>query len=541
MPSENEQKEGFLLSIWQAITLVGDARERSDEIEPSELETVLAEAETLLIAAVSEAAHNPAKRAGPWRRLTFWRANPETRSRNVSSTEATAVIPFPGLRIAESTVLSADTTRGSNRSAQWPRPRVGGTSTEFGPFQPSGGRIGRALRLSLFAGLTLLPVFVTQAWLEIDLRSDRQAAIRESVVHRVRQLAADVGELREGARQLLLAIAELNSVRFRQAEACSGLLAKLRSRYPNYALLGAADLQGRVFCASGAAPASVEDQSFFTRAVAHDGLVVGNYWVDRADDKKKIISFALQMTDGAGSPAGVVFAGLDLAWLSDHLKEGGLPSTESKLIADRDGNIIARLPSAEDFVGKNMRASHERIMDGGEAGWEEVTGVDGITRIFGYVPASLPPKDFFLSIGERKDASFAAINYATWRDTTILLVGLLGSICAAWAGRNLVFGPTEGFRRSAAQHRQLTRKNAIAVAKPSAPTGFARAHWVTLVVRSLNDCRLGSSTSWIGATYFARGPPGPRLEDCEPKSSHSKRKIVNYDQVSCERVAQEIP
>jgi hypothetical protein len=56
MDMDSEQKEGILLSIWQAITLVGDARERSDEIASSELETVLAEAEALLIGAVSEAA-----------------------------------------------------------------------------------------------------------------------------------------------------------------------------------------------------------------------------------------------------------------------------------------------------------------------------------------------------------------------------------------------------------------------------------------------------------------------------------------------------
>src|SRR6516162_6639632 len=61
-----------------------------------------------------------------------------------------------------------------------------------------------------------------------------------------------------------------------------------------------------------------------------------------------------------GQIAGVVFAGLDLAWLSDHLKERGLLPTASILIADREGNIIARLPHPDALVGKNMRESHER-------------------------------------------------------------------------------------------------------------------------------------------------------------------------------------
>jgi hypothetical protein len=115
MPSGREQKDGFLLNIWQAITLVGDARERSDEIEPSELETVLAETESLLIDAVSEAVQHPAKPFRRWRWLRFWRAAADTPSRELSWSGSTAVIPFPGLRIPESTVLRAGTSHGVNR------------------------------------------------------------------------------------------------------------------------------------------------------------------------------------------------------------------------------------------------------------------------------------------------------------------------------------------------------------------------------------------------------------------------------------------
>jgi hypothetical protein len=130
-----------------------------------------------------------------------------------------------------------------------------------------------------------------QAWHERQLRNEREEVIRERVVYRVQQLAADVGELREGARQLLLAIAQLEAVKLRQPETCSALLAKLRSRYPNYSLLAAADVEGRIFCASGPTVASVADHSFLSLAIAHDGLAVGNYWVDPASGQK-MINFA---------------------------------------------------------------------------------------------------------------------------------------------------------------------------------------------------------------------------------------------------------
>src|SRR5215469_1950170 len=102
MPIDKEQKDRILLKIWQAITLVGDVRERSDEIDPSELETVLTEAESLLIGAVSEAAQGPGRPTRDRCGLRFWKGPHDTPSGHVTwGGGATNVIPFPGAIISE--------------------------------------------------------------------------------------------------------------------------------------------------------------------------------------------------------------------------------------------------------------------------------------------------------------------------------------------------------------------------------------------------------------------------------------------------------
>ena len=522
MPIDNEEKDSLLLSIWQAMTLVGDVRERSDEIEPSELETVLAEAESLLTDAVSEAARRPGRPTRQRRGLRFWRATHDTPSRHVYGSGSTSVIPFPralvpeassSFGVDESTAPKTSKNSGINRRAQFlPASPLGPQAeTERSWFSDRSVPSGGTLRLLLLVALAALPMIAIQAWHAGDLRDERGGVIRERVVYRVQRLAAEIGELREGARQLLVAVGQLEAVKLRQPETCSALLAKLRSRYPNYSLLAAADEQGRVFCASGPTIASVADGSFFKRAMAHVGLVVGTYWVNPTNGQK-MINFAQQFDDTNGYLAGVIFAGLDLAWLSEHLKEDGLPATSSKLIADREGNIIARLPHPEEFVGKNMRGSHERIMDGGEEGWEEVTGVDGVTRIFGYVPSSLPPKDFFLSIGEAKAQSFAAINSATWRDAALIIAGLLGSISAAWAARPLVLGPTRGLGQATADHRQSTSAVGVRVGNLFAVVAELAKGDVSCVdrpalIRTVPRQRFVSSAYGIRAVYVARGRP----------------------------------
>lgn len=292
-------------------------------------------------------------------------------------------------------------------------------------------------RMFLLVFIAVLPAIGIQAYNEYDLRAARGEDIRQQVVQITKQFGEEMGELREGARQLLVALGQLSPVKLRETQACDALLASTKANFPSYAVLGVADRTGNIFCSSGALSyTSVAHQAFFRRALVSDTLAVGNYWLDAATGQK-MIHFAQRYRDASGEVAGVVFAGLDLAWLSEHLKERGLAPSASILIADREGNIIARLPHPETLVGKNMRKSHEAIMDGDTTGWEEAKGVDGIVRIFGYLPPSLPPYDLFLSAGLGKAEAFAPIDLATLRGISLIMLGLLLALYAAYQGGRL--------------------------------------------------------------------------------------------------------
>ena len=283
--------------------------------------------------------------------------------------------------------------------------------------------------------IAVMPALAIQSYNEYDLRKSREDEIRNKTIQITRQFGAEMGEIREGARQYLQVLSQLPPVNSLDTEACTRLLASLNANTPYYSLLGVADTTGQIRCTSRPTGlTSIADMSFFKRALAQPDLAVGTYWVDPANGEKQI-HFALEFSAEKGGPAvGVVFAGLNLTWLSEHLKERGLTPTQSILIADREGNIVARLPNPEKLVGKNMRTGHAEIMDGNTAGWEESKGVDGVERIFGYVPPALAPRDFFLSAGESKAAAFAAIDQVTRRGILLILAGLLLAGYAAWVG-----------------------------------------------------------------------------------------------------------
>src|SRR5438477_652102 len=277
-------------------------------------------------------------------------------------------------------------------------------------------QLGLTGRMFLLVVIAVLPALVIQAVNEYTLRTAREDEIRQRVIQITKQFGEEIQAIRAGASQLLVALGELDEVQKRDSKECGATFAKLKARFESYVRIGAADDAGNVFCSSGPImEPSVAETEFFKRSITGDGLAVGNFFID-PNTGEKMMHFAERFYGANGKVAGVVFAGLDLKWLAEHLKERGLTSSQSILIADRLGNIIARLPNGDALVGKNMRKSHEEIMDGNTAGWEEAAGVDGVARIFGYVPVALPPKDFFLSAGQSKIEAMEPIEAATKRD-----------------------------------------------------------------------------------------------------------------------------
>ena len=111
-------------------------------------------------------------------------------------------------------------------------PRARDVEAETGglPIPARGVQIGWTIRLFLLVAASVIPMLLIQGWREYDQRNERQGVIRQQVVHRVKQLAAEIG----GARQMLLVTAQLEAVKLREPEACRTLLAKLKSHYPNY-------------------------------------------------------------------------------------------------------------------------------------------------------------------------------------------------------------------------------------------------------------------------------------------------------------------
>jgi hypothetical protein len=117
----------------------------------------------------------------------------------------------------------------------------------------------------LLTALPALALILSTAW-----EQRRQAIIGASddALRLARLAASDHARLVEGARSLLIGLAQLSDVQMHNAKACTALFAKVQQQLPLYTNIGAIRPDGEVFCSTRlhVSREPVSDTSFFRRA-----------------------------------------------------------------------------------------------------------------------------------------------------------------------------------------------------------------------------------------------------------------------------------
>ena len=175
-------------------------------------------------------------------------------------------------------------------------------------------------RLLLLVLLAAIPALGLTLYTNLEERQLRKALVQEHAMRLSRLVSADYERLIEDARQLLVSLARLPAVRDRNHAACNALFADLLTQHSSYANLGVIDTDGNIICT--AVPITDEvylgDRVYFRRALETREFAIGEYQVGRITDKATV-NFGYPVLDDVGHVHAVVFAALDLAWLTNWL------------------------------------------------------------------------------------------------------------------------------------------------------------------------------------------------------------------------------
>jgi signal transduction histidine kinase/HAMP domain-containing protein len=291
------------------------------------------------------------------------------------------------------------------------------------------------LRILILVLVGMVPTISIQTYNEFILRRARQLEVGNQAVNSAKRAAAELQQVVQGIRQVLMALSELPAIKENKSEVCNESLAGMKSQFPAFLTFLVVDVNGQKFCDSNDPKAvNVAVRSYFTTALNVRAFSVGEFSIGLSIHRR-VIQFALPYYGEDGHVAGVIIAPLGLDWLAKHIARMDIPEGGALVLTDRNGTCLAGYPDNDDCVGNKpfpMNQDPEFIESAAAA---DIVGVDGIERIAGSSTLGPDSGGLRVTFGLAKGRAVAEIHRRTERDvlfiilsaSTLLLLTLLGA------------------------------------------------------------------------------------------------------------------
>jgi GAF domain-containing protein/HAMP domain-containing protein len=298
---------------------------------------------------------------------------------------------------------------------------------------------GLRARIFLILVLILLPtlglVYTFERQEERRLTQVDQNQVQSLTAH----LVEDYADLVKDTRRLLASVARLPEIRT-VGPGCRGVLTWYRDTYPAYLNLGVIDRQGIVMCSALLIQGklNLSDRLYFRRVIATRQFAVGEYQIGRIT-KKPTVNFGYPVLDSAGDVHAVVFAALDLGFLSQIIASPVAPEGSILTLLDRAGMVLARSPDPERWMGRPLpEAAVLTAIRSQDQGIIETQSPDEIRRLYGFAALhDLPGSGtLYASIGiPSLSATTRQYAFLTRSVAGLTLLGLV----AAWLAFGAMF------------------------------------------------------------------------------------------------------
>ena len=307
---------------------------------------------------------------------------------------------------------------------------------EKSPLSSSSPRYGLRVRLILLVFIAVVPALILilhNAKHDRDVSAER---IQEDAQRIVEIAASRQTRFIDSARQLLAVLAEVPEVVMGDAMACNRFVKGLTDRYSVYGNLGRIDAEGNLVCSAigFSGTLNLANRSYFRRAKDSKDFAIGDYQIGKVANRGSV-DFGYPILNRSGEVEGVIYAALDLTWLTHLAAEARLPEGASLSILDSQGTILARFPDPEKWAGKPVPdAPLFQLLQLGNRATQELIGVDGVKRLYAFTILSGKPQAgrIYVVVGIPQEIAFAQVNRTLHRNLGWLGVACLLALATAW-------------------------------------------------------------------------------------------------------------
>lgn len=286
-------------------------------------------------------------------------------------------------------------------------------------------------RLLALVLLAVLPLLALTLYSGVEQKQQETARVEDEALRLALSISSSQQSLIDSTHQLLMAIAQVPSLRQHNVKVCRTLFIDLLKLYPIYSNLSAFDLNGLAFCSAlGREAIDPARCSWFKKVQQTHAFVVGGYELTK-DAHQAALICAQPVLDDSGNLQAVVTAPLNLHWLNQ--LTGDFPPGTEVFAVERNGTILSMLPEGEKHA--NISNSLLKSILARKQGTVETSTPDNMRRLYAFTPlGTMQNTGAYVALGIPSKLAYAEVNRNMVRNLIALSILAFLAVAAAWFG-----------------------------------------------------------------------------------------------------------
>jgi two-component sensor histidine kinase len=287
-------------------------------------------------------------------------------------------------------------------------------------------------RLSVLVAIALMPpllltLYNTVRW---QLVLDREA--RAEVLAVARLVSAEMAQVVEGARQLMVAISKHPAVPDREAE-CGAYFKSVIAGIPLFREAAVIDPAGNFHCSTIPIPPNlnVRDRIYFQEPQLTGQLAIGTLVTGRVTGESSV-HISMPYTDVNGQKRGVVVLVLNPERLAQNFDTRPWRSRYRLTLFDRDGAPVLTSPHEKREEAQVVAKDLFSKISSTPPGTLDAKGPQDNLEIVGFVPVDTSPASLFVTVAIDRELALAEAKFVNARSLAFALITMLLAIGGAW-------------------------------------------------------------------------------------------------------------
>lgn len=326
-------------------------------------------------------------------------------------------------------------------------------------------------RLSVLVGLAILPPLALTAYNTASWQRVLERDAHDEALTSARLISAELGQVVEGTRQLMIALGKHPGVPEREEE-CVAYFKSVISEIPIYRQAAVIAKDGKFRCSTIPIPPDldVRDRVYFEEPMRTGRLTIGTLTQGRVTQTPSV-HISAPYRQGNGGFDGVIVVILNPDRLAEALAQRPWRSDQTVLVLDREGSLLFSLPPARKQDAAELAARVFAAASRSVAGTMMVTDARRRQQIVGYAPLGNEPLGLMVASATDREQALMAVRQTTIRSSIFGALALLLAVALAWLVTHLLVRRPVLEMVAAARSRGTDAKKPFPALRPSTELG----------------------------------------------------------------------